>query len=360
MNTTATNSSMTGPGNLHTPLAKHRRLRLPRLRPWALLAAALALGPAVWTQTCPAAVDAHYKPASKPFSRLCCFGDSLTDTGNLFALSGGYPPAPYSQGRFSNGSLWVEQLVHALGMEIKPGDNYAVAGGTTGFRNFNDGLNGREYPGFFDELASFEATRSAADAEGALFTVWIGANDVFLALKTGQAPAELIANGVGNTVQGIQRLWQAGARHIMVVNLPDLGLTPMALSLNIGSGLTQLSAAYNQVLASALDRLAAAGIPTIRVDAFATLRTMATQPAEFGFTNITDPLMYAGGNPDEFLFWDEVHPTTVAHAVFADAAGASLINYYSSRQGKGAPEALINCLNGLVNALENHARHLNR
>ncbi len=345
MKTSVTISHTAQPQNLQTPRARNQR-PAQRLRRCALLAAALTLLPAVWGQ----AQDPRDEANSKPFSRILVFGDSLSDTGNFYQLSGGTPPAPYYQGRFSNGRVWVEQLADALGMTIAPGDNYAVGGATTGFMNYNDGLNGRDYPGLLDEIGSFSATREAAEARGALFVVWAGANDFFLGLGSGRAPAEIIGNGVGNTMQAIQQLWQAGARHIMVVNLPDLGLTPDARAANMGAGLTQLSAAYNQVLDSALDSLASAGIPTIRVDAFATLRKMVAQPAQFGFTNVTDPLMYVGGNAAEFLFWDGVHPTTKGHAVFAEAAADSLISYFSPRQGEGTPAARINSLNGLVKA----------
>jgi phospholipase/lecithinase/hemolysin len=201
---------------------------------------------------------------------------------------------------------------------------------------------------------AFTATRSPAETRRALFVVWAGANDFFVALQSGQAPAELIGNGVGNTVQAIQQLWQSGARYIVVANAPDLGLTPFALGLDIGAPVTQLSAAYNQVLNSALDGLAAAGIPTIQVDAFATLGEMVSQAARFGFTNVTDPLMYVGGNASEFLFWDAVHPTTQGHAAFAEAAADSLIRYFSPRHGEGQPAARINCLSGLVNAWDNN------
>ncbi len=320
------------------------------------MAVALASFSAAWAQAGPAVEDlrAGFTPHPQPFSRIFVFGDSLSDTGNFYQLSGGAPPAPYFQGRFSNGRVWVEQLADALGMNITPGDNYAVGGATTGFSNYKDGFNGRDYPGLLDEIASFTATRNAAEAQGALFVVWAGANDFFVALESGQAPADLIGNGVGNTVLAIQQLWQSGARHILVVNLPDLGLTPFARALNIEAPVTQLSAAYNQALDSALDSLASMGIPTIRVDAFATLQEMANQPAQFGFTNVTDPLMYVGGNPAQFLFWDPVHPTTTGHAVFAEAAADSLIGYFSPSQAEGTPAARINSLNGLVNAWDNN------
>ena len=357
MKTTVTASQLTRSQNPQIPSAENPRPARQRLRRWALLAVALTLFPAAWTQAGAESIgrmSPPHGPNSQPFSRIFVFGDSLSDTGNLFRLSGGYPPPPYFEGRFSNGPLWVEQLADALGMEIAAGDNYAVGGATTGHFNSNDGLNGRVYPGLLDEIASFKATRSAADAQGALFVVWAGANDFFLALATGQDPEVLIGNGVGNTVQAIQQLWQAGARHILVVNVPDLGLTPYALGLNVGGPVTQLSAAYNQVLSSALDSLASAGIPTIRVDAFATLRKMVAQPAQFGFTNVTDPLIMVGGNAHGFLFWDFVHPTTEGHAVVAEAAADSLISYFSPRHGKGTPIARIHALNGLVSDWDKH------
>jgi phospholipase/lecithinase/hemolysin len=83
---------------------------------------------------------------STAFSRLFVFGDSLSDTGNLYAMTGGYPPPPYWNGRFSNGKLWVEYLADSLQMPIAAGDNYAVAGATTGRLNANNGMGGRSYP----------------------------------------------------------------------------------------------------------------------------------------------------------------------------------------------------------------------
>ena len=65
------------------------------------------------------------------------FGDSLSDTGNLFAATGGTNPIPpYFNGRFSNGPVWVETLAASLGLPVNPsllgGTNYAFAGAVTG------------------------------------------------------------------------------------------------------------------------------------------------------------------------------------------------------------------------------------
>jgi phospholipase/lecithinase/hemolysin len=293
--------------------------------------------------------------SSQPFSHIAVCGDSLSDTGNFFRLSGGYPPPPYYAGRFCNGPIWVEYLAAELKMEYQPGDNYAVAGATTGTSNENDG-SGYEFPGLLDEIDSFINAGGITEPERALFIVAAGANDFFIGLETGESPQSIIANGVNNTLVAVERLQASGARFIMVMNVPDLGVTPLALASGMGPALTQLTAAYNQVLGLALDRLAQAGLPTMRLDAFAVLDRMAKQPASYGFSNVTVPLKLvpSATNPEQFLFWDEVHPTTQAHQVLAAEGLQQLMNRFSPSNGKGDPNAQSNALNGLVNAEVHH------
>lgn len=289
---------------------------------------------------------------SEAFSGIPTFGDSLTDIGNLYRLSGGYPASV----RFCNGPLWVEYLAADLGMNYRPEENYAVGGATTGTRNWNDGP-GWEFPGLQDEIDSFIGDGGVAEPERALFIVEAGANDFFFALKTGESPQSLIANGVNNTVVAVQRLWASGARFIMVMNLPDLGVTPFGRSSGNAASLTQLSAAYNLALGLALDRLSQAGVPTIRLDAFGVIDRMANNPAAYGFSNITVPLTMAPAGVDstQFLFWDGVHPTTGAHKVLAAEALQELIETFSPSKGNGDPKAKANGLHGLVNAeVHNH------
>ena len=300
----------------------------------------------------------RWRECRETFSHILVFGDSLSDTGNYYRLSGGSPPPPYAAGRFCNGPIWVEYLAASLGMEYQSADNFAVGGATTGTLNSNDGFAGKEYPGLLDEVASFAARRPVREPGRALYVVEAGANDFFVALATGTSPATLIGTGVGNTISAIQQLRGAGARFILVMNVPDLGVTPMAQSLGEGgpSMLSQLSAAYNQTLDLALEQLAQAGIPTIRLDAFAVLDEMANKPADYGFSNVTMPFLLAppGTNPDEFLFWDPVHPTTGAHEVLAQEALEQLISAFSPSHGRGNPHARAHALHGLVNACQHN------
>lgn len=288
---------------------------------------------------------------SEAFSHIPTLGDSLSDTGNFYRLSGGYPPPPYFDGRFCNGPLWVEYLAAELGMKYNAADNFAVAGATTGTFNSNNGP-GTEYPGLLNQVASFIDGGGVTEPERALYVVGAGANDFFVGLQTGASPQSIIANGVNNTLAAVQRLRGAGARFIMVMNVPDLGVTPMALSSGNAELLTQLSAAYNHVLNVALDHLAQAWIPTIRLDAFAVLDKMAMNPEAYGFANVSDQLRLApsGSSADDYLFWDHVHPTTKAHKILAEEAMTQLMNTFSPSNGRGDPEAGSNGLHGLVNA----------
>jgi outer membrane lipase/esterase len=180
--------------------------------------------------------------------------------------------------------------------------------------------------------------------------VWAGANDFFAAITLGVPPQLLISNGVYNTSLAIVRLKQSGAQHILVPNVPDLGVTPYVRSLGMGPQVSALCTAYNQVLNAALDNLAASGAPVIRVDAFNTLRDMALQPAEYGFTNSTDSVLEVSGDPDQFLFWDSVHPTTRGHAVFGHEAATALVDWFSPSRGNLNAPGVINSLKGLVHA----------
>jgi outer membrane lipase/esterase len=294
---------------------------------------------------------AHAQANPQPFSHLFVFGDSLCDNGNYYRLSGGYPPAPYAGGRYCNGPVWVEYLATSLGMDYRPGENFAVAGATTGTLNYNNGYGGKQYPGLQDEVASFRS-QQVTEPERALYVVEAGPNDFFIGQALGTSPGTIIANGVNNTLKAIQELRTAGARFILVMKVPDLGVTPLALSQGLGTQLSQLTAAYNQILDSALDQLALAGIPTIRLDAFSVLDDMANSPANYDFSNVTFPLLFApaGANADDFLFWDPVHPTTNAHKVLAEEALDQVISAFSPGQMKGRDLDNVQGLNGWVNA----------
>ncbi len=272
--------------------------------------------------------DPNPSHSDPSYSGIYVFGDSLSDTGNLFSLTGS-PPPPYFEGRFSNGLVWVEYLAQSLEVEEGSLVNFAIGGATTGRDNFNDIPGFVEFPGLLDQIDLFEFGLGGNQADpDALYIVWAGANDFFL-----DGPSwSTIANGVSNTATAVERLHQRGAEHILVVNLPDLGSTPFGLSED-PFGLSFASAFYNFVLDINLYQLRAGGIKTTRLDVFGLMRKIVARPDRYNFTNVTDPYLLAGGDPDTFLFWDTVHPTTRGHEIFADAAMKKL-RRRSTRRGR--------------------------
>ena len=77
-----------------------------------------------------------------PFTHLFVFGDSLSDSGNIFAATGGLIPGPpYFNGRFSNGPIWVEHLAPALGFPFDDATDFAFGGAESGAASPTDVLN---------------------------------------------------------------------------------------------------------------------------------------------------------------------------------------------------------------------------
>ncbi len=97
-------------------ITKHKIMR------WAFAAAAAVL---MVTQTGAASGAAQ---AGQSVSQVVVVGDSFSDNGNLYARTGG-PPAPYWQGRISNGPVWAEYLAQRLEVPLS---DFAWAGATTG------------------------------------------------------------------------------------------------------------------------------------------------------------------------------------------------------------------------------------
>src|SRR3569832_674500 len=72
--------------------------------------------------------------SSDSINELYVFGDSLSDMGTVFRMTGGmYPPNPtYYKGRYSNGRVWVEYLADRLKLPSDRVTNFAYGGATSG------------------------------------------------------------------------------------------------------------------------------------------------------------------------------------------------------------------------------------
>ncbi|MBD1872486.1 hypothetical protein H6F75_03235 [Nodosilinea sp. FACHB-131] len=285
------------------------------------------------------------------FSGLTIFGDSLSDPGNLFGLTGFFPPFPYSEGRFSNGDIWVDYLASDIGLEPTEVQNFAVGGATTGRDNGLDPLissltgTASNLPGLLDEVDSYLGGLGEGAANpDSLYVLWAGANDLFNLPSDPAAIPAFLATSVQNIATAITSLAARGADTFLVPNLPNLGLTPRTLGDGTSAQATALSQSFNAGLANtlaALEQSLSATIDIIPVDLFGLTTEIIGAPAEFGFTNVTDPLLNQGLLDDPgYFWWDQQHPTTTVHALLADVFQTSLLEAGYLQPGDGAMPAL--------------------
>jgi phospholipase/lecithinase/hemolysin len=313
----------------------------------ALICVLLVSGTAIAQQALPA------------FTQIVLFGDSLSDTGNVRtrtkAKSSGtidYPSHTfnYDNGRFSNDDqtdpasqtyfgVWHEQLASTfLGMppatfSLGGGLNYAFGGSRT-----TDGTH-QETPvstPFGDITITVDDMGKQMDDylashavdPNALYIVWGASND----FRTDDSSANVTANAARVTAL-VNRLVQAGAQYILVPNIAPLGIIPRYRSEPARiTALNADAAAYRNELDADLtalqSSLATQGLTSTiyRVDMWwDTVRVLSNGP-HYGFTNITSPCQDSNSSPDQYLFWDDVHPTTAAHFGLARTAFNAMTN----------------------------------
>jgi phospholipase/lecithinase/hemolysin len=263
--------------------------------------------------------SASTAPAATLFNRIFTFGDSLTDTGNTSLATGGALPGPgYDGGRFSNGPLWVETLADKIGIAAPTpsslgGTGHAWAGAATG---------GFALPPSMQLQAQGYASSGGTFLPTDLVVVWGGANDF-----SDNPGANPIASA-NNISSIITTLAGAGARNFLVPNLPDLGDTPRSIAtgnpLVIGA-LSGASMMFNMSLAASVPALEASlGINIRLLDVFSISKEIKADPGAYGITNTTLGALTSGNtaSADQFAYWDDLHPTTRVHDLFANAAFA--------------------------------------
>ncbi|MEH1799038.1 MAG: SGNH/GDSL hydrolase family protein [Nostoc sp.] len=271
------------------------------------------------------------KALAKNYDEIVVFGDSFSDTGNVFnATKEAIPPSSsYFNGRFSNGSIWVEYLASDLGINFNPKTNFAYGGATTGFEN----IGVESLPGLQQQINSFTSVNQSADPNS-LYIVWAGTND-YLDYFFGGSPNP--NQTVTNLIDAVKALAAVGAKDIIVVNQPNLGNFPVTGGSNqTASILNTYTSEHNSQLSANLNFLnqeLSSDINIISLDVDSLYNRIIATPEEFGFTNVTDscigelsvvPINISEQpvtcTPDEFLFWDQVHPTTATHKLIAELA----------------------------------------
>lgn len=301
------------------------------------------------------------------FDQAYFFGDSLSDTGNVFEFTSpqSFPNTPYAPGRFSNGDIWVDNLTNDLGIDISlfssspdvgNSVNYAFGGATSGIESFGDIPMGlQQQCDKFNELVTTHGSESTFNND--LFFFWSGANDYFSFIQDDPTTSDVIETNFPkrgretiNTILevvdinikgGIQDIIDAGGKNIVLFNLPDLDMTPLGQSLTREDErkLRKLTQKHNQRIDRLATNLEATNpdVNIIQIDVNQLFDDIIDNPSEFGLTNVTDNFtgidLYTGinqapanGNPEEYLFFDSAHPTSTVHDIISDLVSEQLLN----------------------------------
>ena len=332
----------------HDPLAPAESTRSAAHRPHLVLTLFSAL---LLTFS---SVAAHSQNSTEApnYTTIVVFGDSLSDTGNVANLTqakyGVRIPSPYvdyTDGRFTDGAdtlpaaqnyfgVWIEQF--AASLPAKPAIKDSLDGGTDyayGFATTGAGTGAFTFGpsnalsvnvnNIGQQITDYLATHPKITNK-TLFVVWGGAIDVLYATSQ----ANVIDAGINQTLN-IQRLIDAGATQFIVPNLPPLGSVPrLNGSAATSIPATQASALYNGVLGSGLSLLREFNfrkhVSLSELDVFTLFNQVIAAPANYSLANVTSSSQGVAVDPDTYLFWDDLHPTTRGHNILA-ATAAKLV-----------------------------------
>ena len=301
----------------------------------------------------------HNNPAKLSFrnlpsniSELYVFGDLLSDTGNLFEITSeafgtGFPSAPFFEGRYSNGRLWIESLASELGIAYNFDTNFALIGATTGLDHVgnpfepNDLVEQLGLPGTLAQVNNFIASNPNVDPNG-LYTIWAGIYDFGLGVTD---TTEL----VNNIITAVENLANAGAKNVLVPNLPDLNRFPGTSDIPGIDNQEEIIAIFNSNLSQGLDELDQRldyDVNIIQLDANSLFDRIFNNPTQFGFTNVTDRYIVTsadssgirydetnpGADPDDYAFFGgtvpgvPAQPSAATHEIISEIALSALVS----------------------------------
>lgn len=286
-------------------------------------------------------------PPPPPFGATTyVIGSSLSDNGNQCQArpSECLPTPPAYNQLDSNGPLWVTTVAARYGAAVNPsltgGTNFAYADARTGVVP-NDGTNAPP-PAIAPSLVQQSETMLSrigfninpqnlviVDAGGAFGNTSLAALELVTANPANATSivTATVTASVTDVVGILTRFYAAGARHIVLLNSPNLGATPGAIAQNnplVTTLLTQMSGGFNANIATQVNNLRAAspGLNIYLIDAFALQSEVAANPSAFGFANVTQPCfvqatatmpqILCSTDPavqNTFFFWDLQHPT---------------------------------------------------
>ncbi|MDB4542766.1 SGNH/GDSL hydrolase family protein [bacterium] len=279
--------------------------------------------------------------AATDIDNVVFFGDSLSDTGNVWIATGGFPPPPYFQGSAGagpdftggqwsspEGPSWPTLFASRFNQTATPSlvpvsyaNNFAWGGARTGVSNSEDPTPWLDQQ-VAQYLTPFLVSGTSPTAE-TLVSIMIGGNDV--ANNLGDQAA--LQAGITSITNQMTNLYNQGVRQFLITNVPDIGDTPefQDRGSDIATFATFWTIQWNAALAAALGELELPGA----VINFFDFYSFSKDPELLTlFENTTDACLTATmlcSDPASYFYWDSFHPSSTSHRLLADALYQNLV-----------------------------------
>jgi len=329
-------------------------------------------------------------PAGGVSLQVVAFGDSLSDVGTYASTT---PVGGFTRGRYTTnpGEVYPQKIAEYYGGTLTPaalgGYGTPLVASSTGLGYAQGGARVQNPIGeshastsqpdyamattvpVTTQVQNYLAAHGSFNS-GQLILINGGANDIFIqatALVTliesdisgGMTPDAAVAKETLTTLvpaavtlaQTVGTILAAGATHVVVSNVPDIGQTPLALATTtIGQAvLSAMTQTFNTALKTTLSQAGNLS-KVIYIDAYSWQDNLATNYLSNGYTvankgtacnlvnmaatatanGLSNPSDYASslyctpafltvaGADQTYMYADDVHPTTRTHALFAN------------------------------------------
>lgn len=305
------------------------------------------------------ALTASTAAQAQQFNQVVTFGDSLSDVGNTAAADGNPFTAIGNAWTTNPDTTHSDYLSSLLGLgaqsnSLAGGSNYAFAGACA-MNNGTPTLAGAfncylPFPSVQSQISGYIAANGGSVDPNKVYTIWAGANDILTGSGISAGAAQAYAGQSAQVTVGLAgALLAAGARTVVVFNMPDLGKTPANFGTGNQAGASALTTIYNLNFEGALTTLSNNFDGIVAINTYGLINEILANPAAYGFSNVTGmacttgpglggaptagacgpagsgaPWTYAAGTNTSYLFADPIHPTGGAHQLLANVVYATL------------------------------------
>jgi len=302
-----------------------------------------------------------------PFNQIVFFGDSLTDNGNLHRLMGIPHSPPYYQGRFSNGPTWADLVGTYYHDRFLTDYTVKAYGGATALPRRIVHKKFIAPVILQDELNAYYENPKFKEISKILHVFWIGSNDYLYDTKTDID--QLSSDVVNHIISTIDKLISKKAQYFLILNVPDLSRTPLVRNAGLGNRENEIARLSNLKLNISLNQIQH-DHPAVKItllDTFEILEDLVADPEKynqkynahivnttepcwtglFAFNTIRDDISNSAAiaeaykvdqaekagvvpcdKPDEYIFWDELHPTAIIHKILAEIVEQKINDEY--------------------------------